>query len=115
MKTYVDNIESLVDKVDDWSRLPPMPLVSVCMTTYNHESFVNQALDSIVMQEFKYDYEVLIGEDKSTDRTREIVEEYQRRYPDRIRLRLARENLYSQKLKPGLGVLAACRGKYRNA
>jgi glycosyltransferase involved in cell wall biosynthesis len=112
MSNYLDKINALVDPVEDWSRLPAEPLVSVWMITYNHEPFIRQALNSVLMQEVNFDYEVVIGEDKSTDRTREIVEEYQRRHPDKIRLRLARENLYSQKLKPGLGVLAACRGKY---
>jgi glycosyltransferase involved in cell wall biosynthesis len=112
MQDYLTRIEQLVDKVEDWTRLPAQPLVSVWFITYNHESYIAQALDSILMQEVDFDYEVVIGEDKSTDRTREIVEEYQRRHPDKIRLRLARENLYSQKLKPGLGVLAACRGQY---
>ena len=109
---YLLALEAKVEKVEDWSRLPVQPLVSVAMVTYNHEPFIAQALDSILMQEVDFDYEVVIGEDKSTDRTREIVEDYQRRHPDKIRLRLARENLYSQGLKPGIGVRAACRGKY---
>lgn len=110
---YINEQRELkIEKVEDWLRLPSNPLVSVWMITYNHEPFISQALDSILLQEVDFDYEVVIGEDKSTDRTREIVEEYQRRHPDKIRLRLARENLYSQKLKPGIGVLAACRGRY---
>jgi glycosyltransferase involved in cell wall biosynthesis len=112
MDHFLNKIESLVDKVEDESRLSPEPMVSVFMTTYNHENYISQALDGVLMQQVDFPYEIVVGEDKSTDRTREIVCKYQRRHPDKIRLRLSRENLYSQKLKPGWGVLRACRGKY---
>ena len=104
--------ERLVDKVEDWSNLPLEPLVSVKTMTYNHEPYIQKAVDSILMQEVDFPYEIVIGEDRSTDRTREIVCNYQRRHPDRIRLRLARENLHSQGLRPGTGGSKACRGKY---
>lgn len=106
------DIEHLIEHIEDWAALPGEPLVSVWMITYNHEPFIRQALDSILIQKVDFPYEIVIGEDKSTDNTREIVREYQQRHPDKIRLRLAKENLHSQRLKPGLGVLRACRGKY---
>ncbi len=112
MNSTLKRIESLIDLVEDLSRLPDTPMVSVCMTTFNHECYIRQALDSILMQKVPFLYEIVIGEDKSTDATRELVIEYQRKHPDKIRLRLARENLYSQGFKPGFGVRAACRGKY---
>lgn len=112
MTSILKRIESLVDKVEDWSRLPAEPLVSVWMITFNQECYIRQAIDSMLMQEVAFPYEIVIGEDKSTDRTREILSEYQRKNAEKIRLRLARENLYSQRLKPGIGVLHACRGKY---
>jgi glycosyltransferase involved in cell wall biosynthesis len=112
MDTYLEKMERLVEKVEDWSALPSTPAVSVWMITYNHEAFIRQALDGILMQVTSFPYEVVIGEDMSTDQTREIVQEYQRHHPDRIRLRLAKENLYSQGMKPFASVLNACRGKY---
>jgi len=60
--------------------------VSVCIQTYNHEPFIAQALDTVLMQETDFDYEIILGEDESEDGTREICIEYARRYPDRIRL-----------------------------
>jgi len=60
--------------------------VSVCIVTYNHEKFIAQALDSALMQEADFDYEIILGEDESQDGTRQICIEYARRYPDRIRL-----------------------------
>ena len=54
------------------------PTVSVCITTYNHESFIAQAIDGVLMQETDFDYEIIIGEDDSSDNTREIVKKYNR-------------------------------------
>ena len=44
--------------------------VSVCMITYNHEKFISQAIESVLMQKTDFEYELVIGEDYSTDRTR---------------------------------------------
>jgi len=66
--------------------------VSVLLTTYNHETYIAQAIDSVLMQETNFDFEIVIMEDCSTDRTRDIVISYQRKYPDTIRLILSKEN-----------------------
>ncbi len=60
--------------------------VSVAITTYNHEPFIAQALDSVLMQETDFEYEIVVGEDDSSDRTREIVQAYKENSPNRIRL-----------------------------
>ncbi|MCB2407271.1 glycosyltransferase family 2 protein [Hymenobacter lucidus] len=64
---------------------PSHPKVSVVMLAYNHQQFIRQALDSVLMQEVNFPYEIIIGEDCSTDQTRSIVQEYARLYPDIIR------------------------------
>lgn len=56
------------------------PLVSVCMITYNHEKFIRQAIESVLCQRTNFQYELIIGEDGSTDNTRLICEEYSMRY-----------------------------------
>jgi glycosyltransferase involved in cell wall biosynthesis len=61
------------------------PRVSVCVTTYNHENYISQALDSVLNQQTDFEYEILVGEDDSSDRTRDIVREYAERYPGVIR------------------------------
>ena|SRR5438067_6086040 len=66
--------------------------VTIIVTTYNQEKYIAQALDSVLMQETNFDYEIVILEDCSTDATREIVIGYQKRHPDEIRLRLAARN-----------------------
>jgi len=66
--------------------------VTVILTTYNHERFIAQAIDSVLMQETDSPVDLVILEDCSTDRTREIVTAYQRAHPARIRLVLAETN-----------------------
>ena len=69
------------------------PLVSVCVQTYQHAPYIKECLDGILMQETDFNFEVLLGDDSSTDGTREICLEYARKYPDKIRLFLHhREN-----------------------
>jgi glycosyltransferase involved in cell wall biosynthesis len=66
--------------------------VTVLLLTYNHEKYIAQALDTVLMQETDFDYEIVIIEDCSTDATRDIVKAYHQRYPDKIRLRLSEQN-----------------------
>lgn len=73
-------VEEYPNKVTD------APLVSVCVVTYQHKDYVRQCLDGILMQKTDFPFEVLLGEDASTDGTREICIEYAERYPDKIRL-----------------------------
>lgn len=86
------------------------PLVSVRMSTYNHEKFIAQAIEGVLMQKTNFPFELIIGEDCSTDRTREIVVDYANRYPDIIKPILHEKNVGS-KLN-GRACKAACRGKY---
>ena len=67
-------------------------LVSVSMITYNHEAFIAEAIEGVVMQKTTFPFELVIGEDCSTDNTRAICIEYQKKYPDIIRLRLPEKN-----------------------
>lgn len=60
------------------------PLVSVLMITYNHEQYIRQALESVFTQQTEFEFEVVIGEDCSTDNTRSIIREFEAKYPDRL-------------------------------
>ena len=86
--------------------------VSVLIVTYNHEAFIAQAIESVLMQEVDFDYEVVIAEDCSTDNTREIVIGYQERYPDKIRLILSERNLGNYGGAISARALPTCRGQY---
>jgi len=68
-------------------------LVSVEMITYNQERYIAKALDSVLMQEVDFKYEIVIGEDCSTDSTRQVLLKYQALHPDKIRLVLHKENV----------------------
>jgi glycosyltransferase involved in cell wall biosynthesis len=69
------------------------PLVSVVTVTYQHAAYIRKCLDSILMQETDFPYEIIVGEDGSTDGTREICIEYANLHPDKIRLFLRDRNL----------------------
>lgn len=84
--------------------------VSVLTITYNHEKYVAQAIESVLMQEVNFDYELVIGEDCSTDKTREIVVEYQKKYPNRIRLLLNEKNMGMN--RNFVQTYHACKGQY---
>ena len=58
--------------------------VSVCIVTYNQESYIAECLDSIINQQTNFKFEVIIGEDCSTDNTRVIVQDYIEKYPNLI-------------------------------
>jgi glycosyltransferase involved in cell wall biosynthesis len=88
---------------------PPMK-VSVAMITYNHERFIAQAIESVLAQKVNFDYEIVIGEDCSTDGTREIVMDFGRRYPNRIVPLIRDQNLGGPwNLST---TLASCCGRY---
>jgi cellulose synthase/poly-beta-1,6-N-acetylglucosamine synthase-like glycosyltransferase len=67
--------------------------LSVIVVTYNHERFIAQALDSILAQRVDFDYEIVVGEDCSTDSTRDILMDFHRRYPGRIVPLVREQNL----------------------
>lgn len=73
----------------------PVPTVEVLVVTYNHEAYIAQCLDSILMQRFEGSLAVTILEDFSTDATRDIIHDYARAHPQTIRLVLNPRNLNS--------------------
>ncbi len=69
------------------------PTVSVCVQTYQHVNYIKDCLDGILMQKTSFRFEILLGDDESTDGTREICREYAEKYPEKIRFFLhSREN-----------------------
>ena len=59
--------------------------VSVFMLAYNHEKYIAEAIESVLMQKTDFDFDIVIGEDCSTDATRHIVLEYAQKYPNKIK------------------------------
>ena len=59
-------------------------MASVIMPAYNCEKYIDTAIESVLMQKTAFRYELLIGDDASTDKTCRIIEEYKKKYPDII-------------------------------
>ena len=57
-------------------------MFSVAVITYNQEKYIAQTLDSIINQRHNYSYEIVVGDDCSSDGTREIVRQYAEKYPE---------------------------------
>jgi len=85
-------------------------ILSVHMITYNHENYIAQAIDSILMQKTTFPFEIVIGEDCSTDKTREIVFEYAKKYSDIIKVITSYKNVGA--INNFIRTLKACKGKY---
>ena len=101
---------SVVTEISDPAKLPEAPLVTVTMLAYRHAEFIAQAIESVVAQECSFRFELVIGEDCSPDRTREIVLDYQRRYPHLIRVLISDRNVGMQ--ANAARCSAAFRGKF---
>ncbi|MCE3227623.1 MAG: epsE 1 [Bacteroidetes bacterium] len=86
------------------------PLLSVCIITYNHEAYIRQALDSVLEQNITFSWEIIIADDYSSDNTREILHEYQRKYPGLIKLILQEKNIGPA--RNWIDLLNAPKGKY---
>lgn len=92
--------------------------VSVCVPTYNHERFIAQMLDGAVSQQTTFPFEIVIGDDGSTDGAPAIIRQYAERYPNLIRAYLHPHNLGPSEPKEFAGrnnvlqLLTTCRGEY---
>ncbi len=97
----------------NWKGDGTTPVVSICCTTYNHEPYIAETIDSFLMQETNFPFEVLIHDDYSTDNTANIIREYEEKYPNIIKPIYQIENQYSKgiKINPTFNFLRA-KGKY---
>ena len=84
--------------------------LSICCITYNHEKFIAAALNSFLMQNLSFDYEIIISDDHSKDNTSQILSDYKTKYPDKIKLLLNEQNIG---MMPNfIKALNNCRGEY---
>jgi glycosyltransferase involved in cell wall biosynthesis len=105
--------EHTVTVADDC--LVQQPLVSAALITFQHRRYLAAALDGVLAQQTDFPFEVVIGDDCSTDGAVDLLRDYQRRHPDKIKLLLAQRNLGAYTGTGRLNliqVLDACRGKY---
>lgn len=97
-------------EVSDPACLPAKPVVSVLMITYNHEPYIEQAIQGIVTQVADFPIELVIGEDCSRDATRSKALAAQQAHPDMVRVVYSAGNLGAN--RNFQRALALCRGKY---
>lgn len=84
--------------------------VSVMVLAYNHEKYIRKALESMVNQQTNFKFEIVIGEDKSTDNTRAIIREYYEKYPNIIKPLFRKKNLGAA--RNVAATLRRCTGEY---
>jgi glycosyltransferase involved in cell wall biosynthesis len=106
----VDTATEVMFEASDAERLVKNPVVSVLMITYNHEEYIGEAIESIVSQECGFEFELIIGEDCSKDRTREIALEYRKKYPNIIRVIYSSNNVGM--IPNGQRIIRCARGEY---
>jgi glycosyltransferase involved in cell wall biosynthesis len=90
--------------------LPSDVLVSICCTAYNLERFIGEAIESFLTQKTSFKYEIIIGEDCSSDSTRKIIGDYCIKYPGLIEMIMSDTNVGT--IQNYTRVLAKARGKY---
>lgn len=104
----------LVESVNAVEALPTLgrkpPKVSVCVVTYNQEKYIAHCLQSIVDQETNFEFEVIVGDDASTDKTAEIIKFYQEKYPHLITAKIRSLNIGA--IANIFSIYAMAKGKY---
>ncbi|WP_084456868.1 glycosyltransferase [Desulfogranum mediterraneum] len=88
------------------------PLVSINCITFNHEKYIRDALDGFLIQKTDFPLEILIHDDASTDKTADIIREYEKRYPSIIKPIYQTVNQYSQGKKCSLFNFERAKGEY---
>ncbi len=87
-------------------------MVSIYVPVYNHENYIVRALDSILMQKTQYSYEVFVGEDCSTDNTREVLQAWEREHPGKFHFFYRESNMHKLPCNNALDLKSRCKGKY---
>ena len=87
-------------------------LISVCMSTYNHEEYIEEALNSVLEQECNFEFEIILSNDKSSDNTHAVITKYIENHPKGNKVRY-----YNQPKNLGINnnlifTLEQTKGKY---
>jgi len=87
----IERTESEIMK--NWKGDSSLPIVSICTRTYNLEKFIAEALDSFLMQETDFPFEIVIDDDCSTDATVEVIKKYKEKFPTIFNVNLLKKNI----------------------
>jgi len=99
------------DIMKNWETIEA-PLVSICCIAYNHENYIEEAIDSFLIQETNFPFEIIIHDDASTDNTVDKIKVYRKKYPQLIKTILQVENQFSQGKNPMRLLNEKSKGKY---
>ena len=88
------------------------PLISIVVTTYNHEDYIERCLRGIAMQQCSYPFEVLIGEDCSPDGTREVLKRLEAELPSNFHFFYREHNMGAMGDNNSNDLVNRARGKY---
>lgn len=115
---FLNVIEGLEDS-DFRSNIPDKlfigdaPMVSIWISTYNHEAYIRDCIESVIEQEISFPIEIIITDNASTDNTQAIIREYAEKYPTIIKPILGKTNLFTKNRKRFFEqLLPLARGKY---
>ena len=86
------------------------PLVSVVCTNYNKGEWISEAIESFLKQKTNFEFEILVIDDKSTDKSPELIKKYAQKYPDKIKAFYNSENLGIT--KTWMKICQQVKGKY---
>ena len=89
-----------------------LPLVTIFNWAFNHKDYIRESIDSILMQKTNFKVEIIIHDDSSTDGTKEIITEYQQKYPHLFNNILQVENQWSQGKSVMDPLFEKAKGKY---
>jgi len=108
----------IIDKTEkeimvNWSETLDNPVVSIASVTFNHELFIEEALNSFLSQETSFPFEIVIYDDASSDGTPMILEEYAKKFPNIVKPIYQKNNQYSTgRINTICFVLPQTKGKY---
>jgi glycosyltransferase involved in cell wall biosynthesis len=98
--------------IAQWKGDIEKPLVSIVCHTYNHEHFIEDALNGFLMQETDFPFEIIVHDDASVDNTKKTIELYVSTFPQIIKPIIQNENIYQQGLRPTMFSFPSASGKY---
>lgn len=89
-----------------------VPLVSICMITYNHEQYISEAIEGVLNQDINFPVEFIIADDASSDKTGKIIEKYISNHPNGSLIKYFRHEINLGGLENFSFALNQCQGKY---
>lgn len=98
--------------IGSWSISSCDPVVSIICTTYNHESYIEDAIKGFLIQKTSFPFEIIIHDDASTDKTADVVKRFAKKYPRLIKTILQEVNQFSLGKKNTVVATRLALGKY---